>query len=272
MPEKTAFRLELRQEELLLVLMRMRLPLIPGIDRRLLDLPKEDLKELMDSAELTLLGRDLLRRDITGSLQLPPVLTAVLVTCTKPEKTILVSRTQPPAPAETVMVHVLVESIVLHTVMPSGKHAFVLFTEQNPVIEALLAHTGAKDFGKPDCPGGELTQDVYVQANRLAQSNDPGQLYALLSQHLPPDTTAGLHQVLVNLAGSVTLARLVHDGEKPEDTRQEGFNLIQGGGLQWLLRSTSSGGATAIAGEEKQVTFEGAALKDVRRELKKLFR
>lgn len=264
MPDNKAYSIELSQEELLLILLRMRLPLLPGVDRRMLDLPKEDLKGLMDSAEMMLLSRDFLRRMSDDNLQLAPILTAIIVTCTKPEKTILASRTRPSGQSETVMVHMLVESIVVHMVSATGKHKFVLYTEQTPVIEALLTHVEAKNFTNPDVSPVEIPEEVYVQANKLAQSNDPGQLYTLLSRHMPAETATRFHQSLNLLSGSVTLARLIH-GEKPEEAQQDGFNLIQGNEKQWLLRSTG-------AGAEKKVTLEGAALKDVRRELKKLFK
>jgi len=262
MPESQSYTVKLSQEEALLISMNLRLPLMVGVDRNMLYLPQGDLQEILKSAEATLIERDYLRVDQDGSKRLAPIVTACVVTCAKPERTFILSRAQNAMPTQTMMVHQSMEMIVNHLMSGPGEHVFVVLPTLKPAIDAMLQLSQARAYANPDCPAASLSESVFVEANQLAQEHNPGALYTLLTRQLPEKTALGFYQTLDTFDASVTAARLVH-GENPGDTQKDGFTLLQGGSIQWLLRSSG-------AAPNRVVSLEGAAAKDVRRELKKL--
>lgn len=264
MPNRQNYTIKLSQEEVLLISMNLHLPLMIGVDRKMLDLPREDVQGILQSAETTLLQRDYLRVDKDGTKNLAPIIVACMFTCARPEQTIIISRSSKAMAQETLMIHQSLEMIVNHFLDGSGAHIFTVLPDLNPAIEGILRLAQTSLYAKPISPEASLPESVYGEANQLAQGKNPGALYALLTRHLPEQTAVGFHQTLDNLEAVVTAVRLTH-GEKAEDTKQDGFTLLQGGDIQWLMRSSG-------AAPERMLSLEGASEKDVRRELKKLLR
>lgn len=264
MSENQPYAVTLTQEEVLLISLKTRLPLMIGLTKEMLEVPKEELQAILESAEKSLLARDYLRKSPDGNMQLAPVIMAAVFTCAKPERTVIATRNTPGRPPETLMVHQALEMIVDHSLSGSGEHFFTILPNDKLVIEAILKLSRAENYAKSVSPAGSMPESVYIEANKLSQEENPGQVNFLLKQHLPEQTADSLHLVLNNFEASVTVARLI-TGEKPEDRRQEGFTLLQGGTIQWLLRSSEST-------PERMVSLEPVEAKDVRREIKKLLR
>ncbi|MBE0695496.1 MAG: hypothetical protein IH586_01090 [Anaerolineaceae bacterium] len=258
------YTVKMSQEEILFLSTKLRIPLMFGVDLKMLDLPKEDLQAIMESAERVLVAKDFVRPSTDGSLRLAPVLTAIVVTCAKPERTVMVTRTQPSHIPNSLMFHISMETIVNHSVSEAGTHTFVLIPEIKSVLESLLALSQAASFANPKCPTASLPESVYIQANQFAQTNNPGSLYSLLAEHLPEQTAVGFHQTLDRYSASVNVVRMRH-AENPEDTTSDGFTLLQGGEIQWLLR-------TSGANPERTISLEGVGLKEVRREIRQMLK
>ncbi len=245
MPETQPYAITLSQEEVLLISLKTRLPLMVGLSKEMLEVPKEDLQAILDSAEKSLLARDYLRKSPDGNMQLAPVVMAAVFTCSKPERTMLATRSALGQPPETLMVHQSMEMIVDHSLSASGEHIFTILPSDKLVIEAMLKLTHARVYAKSVSPAGSMPESVYIEANKLSQEENPGQVNALLKQHLPEQTADSLHLVLNNYEASVTVARLL-TGEKPEDRRQDGFTCC---------REARSSGCCAPAGPPLSAPF-----------------
>lgn len=264
MSENQPYAVALSQEEVLLITLKTRLPLMFGLTKEMLEVPNEDLQAILESAEKTLLARDYLRKSPDGNMRLAPVVMAAVFTCSKPERTMLATRNSPGQPPETLMVHQSLEMVVDHSLSRSGEHIFTILPSDKLAIDAMLKLSRAGNYTKSVSPAGSMPESVYIEANKLSQEENPGQVNYLLKQHLPELTADSLHLVLNNFEASVTVARLL-TGEKPEDRRQDGFTLLQGGSVQWLLRSNGTA-------PERTISLEPVEIKDVRREIKKLMR
>ena len=86
MADSRPYAVKMSQEEVLLISLKLRLPLMMGLDEKMLALSKEDLQSILESAERMLLARDFLRADKDGSMRLAPILMAVVFTCAKPKR------------------------------------------------------------------------------------------------------------------------------------------------------------------------------------------
>jgi hypothetical protein len=258
------FSVNMSQEEILLLSSKLHVPLMFGVDLAMLDLPKEKLQEMMETAESGLLAKDFVRPSIDGSLRLAPILTAIVVTCAKPEQTLIVKRTQPLQDQNSLMFHISMQTIVNHSISEAGVHTFILIPQNTLMLDALLELTQAASFVNPNCPGASFPESVYLQANQFAQENNPGSLYTLLAEHLPQQTAVAFHKTLDHHIANVSVVRMRH-GSEPADTLTEGFSLLQGDEIQWLVR-------TSGAAPERTISIEGASLKDVRREIKNLLK
>src|SRR5512145_3385132 len=120
MEKNQPFTLLLSQEELLLILMRHRLPLILGMNLALTELSPEQLELLMGAAERSLLAREFLQVGADGNPQLDQTVLALTAACSQPEKTVVMIRTRANQKNETLTVNLARQLVIVHVPMETG--------------------------------------------------------------------------------------------------------------------------------------------------------
>jgi hypothetical protein len=242
--------LRLSQEELLLILMRARLPLLVGINRQLTELPREQLNLMMGTAERALLAREFLRPDEKASLVIEPVVLAMVGACAEPERSIVMLRAKTDEANETMTVNFARQMTVLHVPVPPGIHVFTALRDREAAARALVELTGVTkqpvDPMAGPVPDGELSEKALVEARDLIQARKMVEAGKVLEANLPLATARGLTETMAALASDTTFMA-VDTPTRPEAKNLGGFTLLQGGTNAFILNPKTVNGERVFA-------------------------
>ena len=224
------------QEEILLISMKLRFPLMIGLEKSLLDLPKESMQIATTAAEHTLVARDFLRKDGDGNLKLIPIVVALIGACSKPERSIIAICTGSDSITPAVEIfHFTRQMIVNQAVKSPGVYSLTALTDKKQVLDGITQLMNPGAYQKPDCPVSKIPGPVFGESRKLAHEMKEADVYTLLAVHMPKNTAVKLGQTLLKLDASITVAEII-PGKKPGDLTGEGFTFLLGDGKLWVIQ------------------------------------
>jgi hypothetical protein len=245
MANNQSLTLKLTQEELLLILMRFRMPLIPGMNPELTELNQEQLKLLMGAAERSLLARDLLKSDSEGKPSLEPVLLAIVAACAKPDKTVVMLKARADQKNETLSFNFSRQMVVLQLALPPGIHQFTALPNPQDAVNLALTLLNVEEKLFNGLPMGEIAESALAQARELAAANRVDEAAARLQTELQPESARALAQTLAKLTSETTLAAIT--GLATEEAKtQGGFSLLESSQAAFLLTPREVNGQRRI--------------------------
>ncbi len=220
----------LSQEELLLILMRYRLPLILGMNPELTGLTPEQLDLLMGAAERSLLAREFLEVGPDGKPELDQTVLALSAACSQPEKVVVMIRTLASQKNETLTVNFARQLVVVHVPMETGVHQFTALPDKNAVPGLLQASLSFEEPALHVIYRGTISEATYRKARELAPTNK-AEAAGVLEGFGP--MAGEFAATLADLNSDATFFSITNPagGGQPEG----GFSLLQGGSLPWLL-------------------------------------
>lgn len=236
--------LALSQEELLVVLAYLEVDQLPGLEKDFLGgLPPEVARHGYLVAERALVARNFLRRGTAGRLQLDSSVLAVVGTCARPERTVVVCRRQPDIPEACYYFHASRRMNVLHSIPLTSIHQFIAYADRRLAGRALLSILSLRDQDVSNCPPGSLpASDLRAAATAVQSGEDASKLKRWLGS-LPSTTATYLASSLSAPVAHTTLAFVAGNGR----SAGTGFALLEGVGGLFLLEPDSLGERTLVS-------------------------
>ena len=251
MADKKAISFSLSQEELKILLAYLEASELIGLDPEAFQLLSEkEMQLVMGVAERALVARGFLK---PGENRLKPeeIVHAVVGACVSPETSLILSRHYSKAYVESYFFHTSRKMIVLHTVPIMAIHQFIALENRDAVVRAAVSVLQMGESASPQCPAGDLEQDVLIKAKEISEKRGVDGGKSVLSKtSLDPSTVREFSNTLASFVADTTFAFIKHSSQKES---ANGFSILQGSNGTWLL----------IPGEKGRIGIQPVSSKDV---------
>ncbi len=261
---KDTFTLKLTQEELLLILLRYRLPLLVGLSKRLVELPHEQMELLLEAAERSLIAREFQKSGPDGKAQLEPLLFTLVASCAQPEKTLVMSRSAPGEPTETMTINLARKMTVIHIPTGRGIHHFTALPDPNRAIDLFISFLDIENKARSGTPAGEVAEAKLVEARELAGQGQVEQAAAVLEDALGKAEARELVQALGHPALETAFMLVPAAENEPPESVRKSFHVLESEQSAWLLTPHA-------VGDGRQFAVTGATVERLREALQSLF-
>lgn len=239
MDSNPSYTIRLTQEEVILILMRFRLPLIVGLNPQLTELSEEQLGLLMGAAERSLFAREILKVNEQGEPQLDPVILALVAACAKPAQAMMMVRNRANGVSEVMTVNLADEMVVAHVPIDPGIHQFTALPDKSSVpglVESYLRLNGSDQEEKRVV----LAENTLTQARELAASGKLNEAALMLQKEATPISAKALSETLAELQTETTFVLV--DNPSGEAKSGGGFTLLEGANQTWMISLSQSNG------------------------------
>lgn len=237
MEETKSFSAKFSQEELLVVLLKYRLPLILGMDQKLVNFPRDVLEIVLKAAERALIARDIITPGKDGKPHIDPVALMMISTCASPERTIICTCVRPDQKLDTHLVYRTKGSIVAHDAYSEGVHVLTALPDLKTAQEWIVSQINLRHLSQLQCDGGEISQTDFSELREMALQNRTGQIESRLDGLVDEQTADLLSQTLEHV---ISLTAIVSIKNSPEESHDDGFSLLEGINGLWLLTSAEN--------------------------------
>lgn len=234
----------LSQEEIFVILTYLQTDSLVGLDGSVLqELSEREVRIILGVAERALIAREFLIPAENGNrgLQLMPAIQALLGTCIKPEKTLIVSYDRPTRLRESLYFHQRGNLLVSHTIPLSAIHQFAALDRQLVIPELLLALLDLESLDDPVATGASthVSQAVITQARDAAQQGASTAIALMTGNGLPAEFANAFAATLTDMKLNMTLVFL--DNYQDSAANAEGFTLLIGPNGCWRLEPDETG-------------------------------
>ncbi|MCA9934556.1 MAG: hypothetical protein H6662_06320 [Ardenticatenaceae bacterium] len=239
MEKKKFLTISLSQEEVFVVLAHMGMRQMLGIDGGIFQsLTKEQVELAFTVAERALIARGFLKPGEDAKLQIDPVVLSIFATCTVPDTSLIITRSEPEMAAIAFFFHLTKQLQVGHTSPASGIHQFTVYAEKTAVSNIIHNILQLDSQEKLPCPSGELAETAVTQARDAAvDSGMEGALAVLQQTDLADETQKQFAQTLSSPKANTTFVHINHKIDK--DNQADGFTVLEGINGLWILKPAS---------------------------------
>jgi hypothetical protein len=230
--KKDILTIKLSQEELFLVLMKLRLPLIPGLnDSELTKLPKDQLDLVLGTAERALFARNFVMLNELGKPAIEVAVSAAVGACAAPGVTIALMRTFLNQTAQACYFHTTGKMKVSHFTPMPGIHQFDILASEAVLLRQMGVWLNLPPIASIGSPQGLIPEDLLNLARDAALGGKEKEASVLLVKALDGQTAAGLAAALARPIANLTFGALRYLAE--DQTRGVGYSVLQGENTLW---------------------------------------
>jgi len=233
MEKKRTLSFSLSQEELFVALRYLNILMMEGLDNKILaELNEREQKLVLGAAERSLVARGFLIPNMDHKFTLSDPVLALIISCARPEKSIIINSTIPNGPRQTIYFHSARKMRVMHTIPIIAIHQFIAVEDDLAFGKAILSLLRLSEIKSNKSQEGKVIAGNLLAARDSALAGNLDKAIKMLSKTLDPGTAENLAEAF---AHPILYSDIQYIPKNTGRDRQTSFSIVQGKSSLWLL-------------------------------------